>query len=178
VACDKYRNEVWVNFNDYAGAGFTKTWIWNVDSNTFVTQSAQTTVAAGYVAGLRSMVVGGSTDKLHKYSTTTWMAPTVVFNSVCADDPGTLKQWVDVTMFLETLTGTLTITPQFEGVSYGASYTIAANSGAFDHVVAPLLNAVHSKHMRFGFATGGTPPNFKLKGLTYRYRQASETLRN
>lgn len=176
IACDKQRSEVWLNFNDYEDDGFIKTWIWHANTETFVTQSEVETVAVAYAPFLRSIVVmSEGTDRLDQYDPDNWMDTDVEFNSVYADDLGLLKQWIDVTLFLEDLDDDTSFLPRFEGVAYGSSYTLAETAGAFDHVVAPLLTAVHNKHLRFGYVTGSNV-YYRLKGLTFRYRLAAEAL--
>jgi len=178
IACDKHRSEVWLNFNDYTDGGFVQTWIWNVNTRTFVTQGVETPSALVYVPYNRSMVLGS--DALRAYDPDAWMETDIEFNSVYAEDLGVLKQWIDVTLFFEDLSDDVEFLPRFEGEEYVDGYLLAQTSGAFDHVVAPLLTAVHNKHMRFGYemeAGEGPNPYYKLKGLTYRYRIAAEPLR-
>lgn len=181
LACDKFRNEVWLNFNDYTDDGLIKTWIWNVNTETFVTQSAQTPVTVVYDPDLRSIMTGDAVA-IEQYDPDNWMATDVEFNSIFADDLGLLKQWIDVTLFFEDLGDVALFLPRFEGLEYDDAYEIPATAGAFDHVVAPLLTAACNKHVRFGYvmdeAEGESDkPYYKLKGLTYRYRLAAEPLR-
>lgn len=180
LACDKFRNEVWLNFNDYKDDGFVQTWIWNVNTETFVTQSAEEPSAIAYAPEYRTMLLGS--DALRTYDPDNWMATDVEFNSIFADDLGLLKQWIDVTLFFEDLGDVSLFLPRFEGLEYDDAYEIPATAGAFDHVVAPLLTAVCNKHIRFGYvmdeAEGESDkPYYKLKGVTYRYRLAAEPLR-
>lgn len=183
LSCDKHRNEVWLNFNDYENpaVGHIKTWIWNVNTGTFVTQSDENAVAIVYAPFLRSILTAGIALPIKEYDADRWMATNVEFNSIYADDLGLLKQWIDVTMFLESLTEDALCTPRFEGEYYPAPYLIEAFYGAFDHVIAPLLTACHSKHLRFGYILeepgDSLNPYYKLNGLTVRYRLASEALR-
>lgn len=180
LICDKHRHEAWLNFNDYGidGDGFIQTWIWNSNTQTFVTQSDQETLALTYAPFLRSMLT--STTNIFQYDTDNWMETNVEFNSVFAEDLGLLKQWIDVTLFFEDLTENADMTPRFEGLEYPDGYTIEDTAGAFDHVIAPLLTAICNKHMRFGYfltAAGDSGnPYYKLKGLSYRYRLAAEPL--
>jgi hypothetical protein len=180
IACDKQNYEVWLNFN-YEGIGWLGTLIWSTITKTFVTQSEETPRSIVYAPSVGSIILG--LENLRRYDSTGFMPTFVVFNAIYGDDLGVLKQWIDVTLFFEFLNQETEFTPRFESVPYTASYTIPASAVPLDHVVAPLLTAVHGKHMRFGyFAEGTSPsavfqPNYQLKGLTYRYRVAAEPLR-
>lgn len=182
VACDKYRNEVWINFNDTDDdqSAYVATYIWNTETSTFTTQTTEQSIGIGYVPYLQSIVTATSSGtplrlQLRKYSASTYMSASLEFNPVVGDDVGLLKQWIDTTLFFESLAGTVTVTPNFEGVDYGTPYTIAAGTN-FEHVVAILQNYAYNKHCRFGIDIAGTS-SWALLGLTYRFRTASETLR-
>lgn len=183
VACDKYRNEVWLNYNDLddTAPDFQVTYIWNDETNTFFTQDDQEPTSITYVPFLQSILTAdANTISIYDTSGVLFMAPEVVFNPIFGEDLGILKQYIDVTLFLEDLTENATVTPQFDNVNYSSSYTLVAAAGPFDHVIVPLQNSVHSKECNFGFTLGPATAddcNFRLKGLSYRYRLASETLR-
>ncbi len=177
LACDKKNSEVWLNFNDYTGAGHRDTWIWNTLTETFFSQNGVEPTALTYSPSLRSILTGDA-DFVRVSSEDEFMAPTVVFNAAFGPDLGYLKQLIDVTLFMQGLSASATFTPSFDNVNYSSSYTVTLSTGPFEHVVAPLLDAVHGKQWIFGFAiSNATPPNWQLKGLSYRYRVASETVR-
>lgn len=182
VAADKYRNEVWINFNDTDDdqSAFVKTFIWNTDTNTFTTQTTEQSIGVAYIPYRQSIVVATSSGsplrvQLRKYSDTLYMSATLEFNPVVGDDIGYLKQWIDTTLLFQTLAGTVTVTPSFEATAYSTPYTLAAGSN-FEHVVALLRDYAYNKHCRFGIAIAGTS-NWSLLGLTFRYRDVAETLR-
>ena len=189
VACDLYRNEVWVNYFlfDDESEVWQQTYIWNNETSTFVTQSDRQPIALAYIPFLQSILTADpgdfSDETLRIYDTTgtLFMDTTIVFNEIFGEDLAGLKEWIDVTIFFEDLTqSSVDFLPQFEGVDYPNPYEIVANAGSFEHVVAPLLNATNLKHLRFGFSmtAGENPqPDFRMLGFYARYRPASETLR-
>lgn len=179
LACDKYRNEVWLNFNgtDDDTFDFAATYIWNSETSTFTTQSAEEPIAIAYVPFLQSIVLGDATLQLLQYSEGDYMPAEIEFNPVFGEDVGYLKQWIDVTLLFEEMSEDTSITPSFEGVSYSVSHTITAGNNIEE--VAPVLqDYAYNKHCRFGVAIDGGDAHWALLGATYRYRIASETLRD
>lgn len=185
LACDKTNAEVWINFNDLDD-DFAAAWIWNAGTNTFMQQDMWEPTAIGYAPFLKSVLVSdasGGILNIRKAATSSFMYPnTVVFNPVVADDLGLLKQWIDVTLMLQGLDDEAFVTPQFDDVEYANGYILAQNTGRFEHVIVPLRNSVHSKECNFGFMLGdedegGGSVYWQLKGVSYKYRLASDELR-
>ena len=186
VAADKYRNEVWINFNNVGSVGtpaLVATYIWNTETNTFTTQSAESPIGVGYVPFLQSIVTGISVStpafgwQLRKYSDTNYMTSNFEFNPIFGEDVGYLKQWLDVTLLFELLQA-VTIKPAFERVEYPAAYALSAGDNV-EEVCAVLQDYAYNKHCRFGATI--TPilasKHWSLLGLAFRYRVASETLK-
>lgn len=178
---DKFRNEVWFNFNALgAGEPWIQTYIWNTDSMTFVTQSGVKPKALVY-APYRLAIITNTAISYREYDTagTSWMAPTLRFNPIFATDAGKLRQWLDVTLLMEDLSADVNITPTFETVAFPGSYLLSATPGRFEHVIPVSQDFSYNKANRFGFSwtpVSGTA-YFRIIGLSFRYREASETLR-
>jgi hypothetical protein len=183
VVCDKHKNEVWFSYLDLADTGVPGTnYIWNTETATFVTANNVSATAMTYSSFLQSPIffIG---DDLWQYDLIygSYMPTNVVFNALVGDDVGYLKQWVDVTLLLEDLSNEMDFWPSFELVDYPESYPVYPVAGSFEHVVPVLQNYNYNKHCQFGFmASDRVFSNllyWRLKGLAYRYRLASETMR-
>jgi len=198
LAGDLIAGEVWVNFYDHINAvaaptyGWVQTYIWNTTTSTFTTQSDEVPAALTFSRKLQSLVLMprqvdarvSTAGEFPNAPAVSWMTPiTLEFNPVMAEDVGELKQWIDVTLHMKSLSQILRVAPKFDGDSNDAGdwrWTVAANAKSFEIVVPLLQKHVYEKKCVFGVladTTADSPPYWNLLGLSFRYRRASETLR-
>ena len=177
VIIDRLQNEVWFNWDKLTDVSshWAACYIWNVNTTTWVNQSEIKPNSMVYFPRiLRPVLFQGAWSYTYDYGYNNWMPVRLRENPIASSDLGEWKQWLDVTMHFEDLGEDIMFWPEWDGIE-GLPYIIPATAGSFEHVVVPPQTVVYNKDSIFGFRT--TPAYFRLMGLSYRFRVASETLR-
>jgi hypothetical protein len=196
---DNYRKELWLNLSlaprvysdENLPQQFFTSYIFNMDSGAFTTQSETQIMCLAYNPYLMRTVTavydGVTTSKLYRPSTQLWCKPRVVFNPLVAGDMGTLKQWMDVNFFFQEMqlqSGFIQglILASFDEQDAPSERVVTASTVDKSHYWVPRRCAM-KEQLIVGFSTvviddsiTGTF-DFNLYGFTVRFRVASDTLK-
>lgn len=182
LACDLRNREVWLNlgYNAASTNQWNKSYIFNVDTQQFTTQSTSIISAQSYAPSLLNLLSGSiSANSYSLPSTTEWLPAEVQFNPIVAGDRGYLKQWVDINAFFENTALLAKVKLTFNATDT-AELTRIGDQLQNLHFFVPR-HCASRPELQFGFKffveVGFPAPNFDLYGWTARYRVASETIR-
>lgn len=182
LACDLRNREVWLNlgYNAALTNQWNKSYIFNLDTQQFTTQSTSIISCQSYAPFLLNLLSGSiSPDSYSLPSTTEWLAADVQFNPITAGERGSLKQWIDVNSFFENESLLAKIKLTFNAVDT-AELTRIGNQLENMHFFVPR-HCASKPELQFGFKfvieDGFPAPQFDLCGWTARFRVASETIK-
>jgi len=193
MEADHHFNEVWwVLTVSFGGESYmTSSYIFNDETQAFTTQTSAYKGITYYARNDRLVYVKGLTEwdlavKSDFYTpgsglgTGNRMPATIRFNPLVSEDMGDLKEWIDMSFFME-LYGEIRLLWNNEAREYVASVGPEQRKFPAAHFWVPREYSLRPILEDCGFTTNIDgllfPAQFTLYGFTVRYRVASDTLK-
>lgn len=187
MGADVRHAEVWLTFRfNTVGAGFSRTFIFNTLTKTFVTFSEGSEYSAGvYSQFLLSMVLGkvtagsppGNPSQLYfelDTSNTRMPFADVRYQPLHASDPFMLKQFQSVTMLFNGMNASNVLTPNFGGTDY-TNTSVNLSSGESRCTIGVPRNApAIAGSLRPGFFISGVAAPWSFRGLSVKFTPGGE----
>jgi hypothetical protein len=177
VACDKYHNEVWMTAatSDAAQTPATACYVLNTDQNAWSFYNQEVPTCIEYADYLRSILI--NRNEMNGAGGTGNNVNIVRYFRPDGEDPTTLKEWMDVELLYDGLTGYVTcnVTYPPNGSYLGDILLAPAASGDVSTRLAVPRGANYTPEfsMRVAHSSGAAVP-WKFYGFSLRYREVAE----
>lgn len=182
IACNQYTREVWLNIWEFTGTA-NAVWAYVYNEQTAALTAANFNIhSLGYDSNTKKLIADHAlTDPGFLTSSLTEKSQvTMAFNPFQADESSDLKQWMEVTLYLEG-DGTLpahVFSAAFTGVGSPVvvNCTTDFQSGYFTKIIPIPKQRSENKQINLALGDMPTTAPWKIFGLSIRYRTASEKL--